>query len=58
MSEQRIAELFIRIQSCKERAWQAHIRKQHRAALEQATLMQLSATELMRELAGAQKVET
>lgn len=50
--KQRIAELFIRAQQHKDRAWKAHIAKQQRQALEQATLLQLSATELMRLLAG------
>ncbi len=50
--KQKIAERFIRVQQAKERAWKCHIARQHRSALEQATLLQLSATELMRLLAG------
>lgn len=49
--QQKIAELFIRVQHCRERAWGAHIRRRDRTALEQATLMQLAATELVRQLA-------
>jgi len=32
-AQQRIAELFIRLQSLKEKAWRAHIAKRHDEAL-------------------------
>ena len=53
--KQKIAERFIRVQHCRDRAWQAHIRKQDRAAIEQATLMQLAACDLVRLLATDNK---
>lgn len=50
----RITELFIRCQQYREACWKAHIGKNERQAVEQATLLQLAATELQRLLARAQ----
>lgn len=44
--QQQIAQLFIRIQHCRDRAWQLHIRHKTRPALEQAALMEMAAIEL------------
>lgn len=47
---QRMAELFIRCQQYRDRAWKAHIAKNELAAIAQASLLQLAATELLRKL--------
>ena len=47
-----LARLFIKCQQHRDRAWRAHIARRDREALEQATMLQLAATELMRALAG------
>lgn len=51
----KIAERFIKTQQHRDRAWKAHIAKNHRLALEQATMLQLTATELVRALADSVK---
>ena len=50
MQGEDVARLFIRCQQHRDRAWKAHIARNERRALEEATMLQLAATELMRAL--------
>ncbi len=50
MSERsaNIAQLFVRIQSHRERAWKAYIGKKHRQALEHIAAVELACIDLAR----------
>ena len=57
MDKQKIAELFIRCQQHKDRAWKAHIGKKTRQALEEACNLELAAMDLRKLLAEEEEAQ-